>query len=121
MKTLIVLLICAGIGYAAEVYFENPQDYVVWIGFTVITFAVYVYLTKITSFAFALPVATVSVGFASTFAYIKGQPGLVIFGAYAAMGTLILLGDRFRSWSWANWKSPTKFFKVLTATSRKNF
>lgn len=120
MKILVALMVCLGIGYVAEVFFENPQPYVVWVGFTFMTFAAYIYITQITSFAFALPVTIAFVGSTSAAAYIKGEPGFIIFGVYGAIAALILLGNRFYSWAWADWKYPTKFTEALSAHSRKN-
>lgn len=121
MKMLIALMVCVGIGYVADVYFENPQDYVVWVGFTVMTFGAYIYLTQITSFAFALPVTIVIVGAVSIFAYIKGEQGFIIFGVYGAIAALIFFGNRFHYWGWADWKYPANFIETLTAhRSTKN-
>lgn len=119
MKVLIALLICVGLGYIAEIHFENSQQYVVWFGFTVLTFGAYLYLTKITSFAFAFPITATFVGIASAFAYIKGEPGIIIFGVYGAIGALILLGDKFLAWSWADWKSPAKLIDALAAPKNR--
>lgn len=113
------MLVCVGIGYFAEIHFENPQQYIVWVGFTVLTFGAYVYLTQITSFAFALPVTAVLVGISSAFAYIEGETGFIIFGVYSAIGALILLGDKFLAWSWRDWKSPANFIRSLTAPGHK--
>lgn len=115
----IALLICVGLGYVAEIHFENPQKYVVWVSFTVLTFGAYFYLTKITSFAFALPMTATLVGIASAFAYIKGEPGIIIFGVYGAIVALILLGDKFLAWGWADWKSPAKLMDALAAPRSK--
>lgn len=114
-----VLLVCIGIGYIAEVYFENPQKYTVWTVFSFITFSAYLYLTKITSLAFSAPITTALVGVSSFFSYIKYEPAFVLFGIYGAMGFLILFGDKFLYWRWSDWKSPAKFMGTLTTPSRK--
>lgn len=119
MRMVIALFVCAGIGYLAEVYFENPQNYVVWVGFTFITFGAYLYLTQVTSIAFALPVSITFVGAASTLGYIKDEAGFLFFGVYGAILALILLGDRFLSWRWTDWKSPAKLLEALTRHTGK--
>lgn len=119
MKLLFAFLVCVGIGYFAEIYFENPQKYIVWTGFTILTFGAYMYLTQITSFAFALPVTAVLVGVSSTFAYREGETAFIIFGIYGSIIALIFLGDKFIAWSWRDWKSPAKFMRALTATKHK--
>lgn len=116
---LLALIVCVGIGYFAEIHFANPQRYVVWVGFAVLTFGAYIYLTQITSFAFALPLTAALVGISSAFAYITGETGFVIFGVYTALAALIFLGDKFLAWSWEDWKSPANFMRALTAPSRK--
>jgi hypothetical protein len=119
MKSFIVLLVCIGIGYIAEVYFENPQKYTVWTVFSFITFSAYLYLTKITSLAFSAPITTALVGVSSFFSYIKEESAFVLFGIYGAMGLLILFGDKFLYWKWSDWKYPAKFMGTLTTPSRK--
>jgi len=119
MKMLIAFVACVGTGYAAEVHFENPNEYVVWLGFTVISFGAYCYLTQITSFAFVFPVAATIVATASVYAYIESEPGIIVLGVYATIGVLIVLGDRFLNWRWADWKTPTKLINLLGTNHSK--
>ncbi len=119
MKLLMVLLICVGVGYIAEVYFQNPQRYIVWVVFTFVTFAAYFYLSQITSVAFSLPLTIFLIGVSSIFSYISDEPGMIIFGVYGAMALIILIGGRFISWGWSDWKSPAKFMSMLTTQNRR--
>jgi len=120
VKLLIAFLFCVGIGYIAEIHFENPEQYVVWGGFTFITFGAYLYLTHVTSFAFALPVTTVLIGIASAFAWSAQEVGYIIFGIYGSIGVLILAGGRFLSWRWSDWKSPAKVMEALSGSGRSD-
>ena len=118
MRSAVALLVCIGIGYIAEIYFQNPQKYVVWGGIAFITFSGYLYLTQLTSFAFALPIAVVAIGLASILAYTESEPGFILFGVYGAMGVLIFVGGRFTTWTWADWKSPGKLVRWLAGPDR---
>lgn len=118
MKMLAAFLVCVGIGYFAEVYFENPNQNVVWIIFSFLTFGAYIYLTHITSFAFALPLVFTSIFVSSAFAYVTNEPAIILIGIYAAIFILIVLGQRFIYWAWSDWRSPAKILEALSTKSR---
>ncbi len=119
MKMLLALLISIGVGYIAELYVDNPQPYVVWIGVTIMTFGAYAYLFLVTSLAFSLPVIlTLSIA-----SWLWGlsidEPGFIIFGIYAAMGILIFIGGRFQRWTWKDWRNPRGLLTNLTTSEKK--
>ena len=119
MKMLLALLISIGVGYIAELYVENPQPYVVWIGIKIMTFGAYAYLFLITSLAFSLPVIVI-LSFASwLWGLSTGEPGFIIFGIYAAMGILIFFGSRFQRWTWEDWRNPRALLTNITTSEKK--
>ena len=108
MKFWIVVLACIGIGYIAEIYYQNPTDYIVWVVISFMAFVAYGFLTFFTPLAFSLPVSAALIGFTSIIDLINGKPMFVLFGIFGSMAIIALFQDRFSTWRWSDWSQIVK-------------